>query len=279
MNEPDKNAFRRACGRAVALWSFAGLALAAFGRQGPNEVPNVEYFNEICRLGIYFRPVNGLTVDKLTAPAGAYITSAGCEEGVYYVAGAKVAAEGVGFKLDNRTGTRTLTSVDELLPIAYSGSGWTGKAGAATVAFTGTYAGEVVAGETTTGATVWRPLYGGTYTLTHGTTASATTNTATIVIPYHLLDKGDGTEPLGEVAQALSDAIGANGYVEKREGIWTIVVTNNVVDGLVLPDNLGEIAIDLNGHDILGTNGVAGTETTPGGNGGAATRPAMAARA
>ena len=49
-----------------------------------------------------------------------------------------------------------------------------------------------------------------------------------------------------------------------------LTLTDNIVGGLTLPADLGAVTIALDGWSILGTNGVAGSETARGGDGGAA---------
>ena len=54
------------------------------------------------------------------------------------------------------------------------------------------------------------------------------------------------------------------------ESKFVLTLTGDITGGLPLPSDLGAITIDLNGWTIRGTNGVNGTTTTAGGNGGAA---------
>ena len=66
---------------------------------------------------------------------------------------------------------------------------------------------------------------------------------------------------------ALTNVFGANATVTpvlaanpESEGAFTYVVklANDVTGPVVLPDNLGPVTLDLNGHTVSGTNGVAG---------------------
>ena len=54
------------------------------------------------------------------------------------------------------------------------------------------------------------------------------------------------------------------------DGQLVIVLSTNITGSLTIPADLGSVTVDLNGWSIVGTNGVDGTETTFGGNGGAA---------
>ena len=53
-------------------------------------------------------------------------------------------------------------------------------------------------------------------------------------------------------------------------GGWTVKVTNDIDSAdlpIEIPDNLGKVTIDLNGHDLSGADGADGDDTTPGGAG------------
>ena len=53
-------------------------------------------------------------------------------------------------------------------------------------------------------------------------------------------------------------------------GGWTVTITNDIDSAdlpIEIPDNLGQVTIDLGGHDIVGGNGADGDDTTPGGDG------------
>ena len=51
------------------------------------------------------------------------------------------------------------------------------------------------------------------------------------------------------------------------DGGWKVTLTNDLTGPIDIPDNLGHLTIDLDGHNLIGPDGVQGSETTPGGNG------------
>lgn len=58
-------------------------------------------------------------------------------------------------------------------------------------------------------------------------------------------------------------------------GGWKVTVTNDIDSTdlpIDIPDNLGHVTIDLRGHDLIGADGAAGSNTTPGGDGKSAIR-------
>ena len=67
---------------------------------------------------------------------------------------------------------------------------------------------------------------------------------------------------LHEIFDDLPVVIGPDG-----DGGWTVTLTNDITGPLNIPDNLGHLTIDLNGHDLIGPDGMLGSEITPGGNG------------
>ena len=53
-------------------------------------------------------------------------------------------------------------------------------------------------------------------------------------------------------------------------GGWTVTVSNDIAAAdlpIEIPDNLGQVTIDLNGQDLSGIDGADGDDTTPGGDG------------
>ena len=67
---------------------------------------------------------------------------------------------------------------------------------------------------------------------------------------------------LHEIFDDLPVVIGPDG-----DGGWTVTLTNDITGPLDIPDNLGHLTIDLNGYDLIGPDGISGSETAPGGNG------------
>lgn len=70
---------------------------------------------------------------------------------------------------------------------------------------------------------------------------------------------------LKEIFEDLPAAIEPDGA-----GGWTVKVTNDIDSAdlpIEIPDNLGQVTIDLGGHDLIGGNGDDGDGTTPGGDG------------
>ena len=58
--------------------------------------------------------------------------------------------------------------------------------------------------------------------------------------------------------------------VPDGSGGWTVTVTNDISAAdlpIEIPDNLGQVTIDLNGQDLSGIDGADGDDTTPGGDG------------
>ena len=58
-------------------------------------------------------------------------------------------------------------------------------------------------------------------------------------------------------------------------GGWKVTVTNDIDSTdlpIDIPDNLGHVTIDLRGHDLIGADGAAGSNTMPGGDGKSAIR-------
>ena len=51
------------------------------------------------------------------------------------------------------------------------------------------------------------------------------------------------------------------------DGGWTVTLTNDITGPLDIPDNLGHLTIDMNGHDLIGPDGIPGNETAPGSSG------------
>ena len=74
----------------------------------------------------------------------------------------------------------------------------------------------------------------------------------------------------------LEDVFGGNGQVvADGEGGWMVTITNDIESAdlpIEIPDDLGHVTIDLRGHDLIGADGAAGSETTPGGDGKSAIR-------
>nr|MCR5838488.1 chitobiase/beta-hexosaminidase C-terminal domain-containing protein [Kiritimatiellia bacterium] len=59
------------------------------------------------------------------------------------------------------------------------------------------------------------------------------------------------------------------------DGGWKVTITNDIDSAdlpIEIPDDLGHVTIDLRGHDLIGADGAAGSETTPGGDGKSAIR-------
>ena len=70
---------------------------------------------------------------------------------------------------------------------------------------------------------------------------------------------------LKEIFEDLPAAIEPDGA-----GGWTVKVTNDIDSAdlpIEIPDNLGQVTIDLNGQDLSGIDGADGDDTTPGGDG------------
>ena len=75
---------------------------------------------------------------------------------------------------------------------------------------------------------------------------------------------------LREIFDGLPVDIGPDG-----DGGWKVTLTNDIdltAGPLEMPDSLGHVTIDLNGYDMIGADGTAGTDTTPGGDGQGAIR-------
>ena len=67
----------------------------------------------------------------------------------------------------------------------------------------------------------------------------------------------------------LKDALDGAGSVESDgHGGWTVTVTNDISHTVEIADNLGDVTIDLEGHDLVGTSGATGDAVSiRGGNG------------
>ena len=79
-------------------------------------------------------------------------------------------------------------------------------------------------------------------------------------------DKQEALEDIFGDAAKIEPVRDAAGNVTN----WLVSLTNNMEGVVEVPDNLGNFTLDVNDHTITGTNGVNGTTTEPGVDGGAA---------
>ena len=75
--------------------------------------------------------------------------------------------------------------------------------------------------------------------------------------------------------QEVVDSFEPDGSVVYSNGTWHVTLTNSPAGPFVIPGDIGNVVLDLNGCNVAGTNGVAGSETVPGGCGGPAIRIAV----
>lgn len=68
----------------------------------------------------------------------------------------------------------------------------------------------------------------------------------------------------------LEKAFDGIGEVTRTDTGYAVHVTNDFTGTITLPDNLGRVDIDLDGHDLRGGNGAAGSDSAAGGPGCAA---------
>ena len=155
------------------------------------------------------------------------------------------AGDSAPFILDTMDGPRA-SDGSELL--TYS-SLWDGGDGATvTIAQDGEALAEGLTGE---GECAWSVTSNGTYVLTHTTYTngvSGTVETATFVVT----DRDDPSSAV-DVFDGLPVTIEQDG-----ENGWTVTVTNDIAAAglpIELPDNIGPVTIDLNGHDLVGPDG------------------------
>ena len=122
--------------------------------------------------------------------------------------------------------------------------------------------------------------------LPSGVTASYTGNSASAPGTYTAhatlaYDAANHNEPVmadlewvieANAMSKLAETFASAGEVTTDgEGVWKVTLTNDVAGTVEIPDNVGTVTIDLNGHDITGADGAAAIRIVAGDGDGDAT--------
>lgn len=107
-----------------------------------------------------------------------------------------------------------------------------------------------------------------------GTVVSEGTSSGCAYYPagYVIASASSAPFEFGETTpeMVLEQAFDGIGEVTRTDTGYAVHVTNDLTGTITLPDNLGLVEIDLDGHDLVGSNGSDGTTSSAGGNGAAA---------
>ncbi len=115
------------------------------------------------------------------------------------------------------------------------------------------------------------PMNTGDYTSTFTVMETANYTELSEVVPFTITSAEE--EALKKALGGLPVTIGPDGT-----GGWTVTITNDIDVAnlpIVIPDDVGHVTLDLNGHDLLGTDGKDGSPAiliVPGSVGGEVTR-------
>ncbi len=161
--------------------------------------------------------------------------------------------------MDTRAGEGTLTA-KETEKIAWSGL-WAADANADVSV---TVNGESFVSGKGEGVETWTPTAAGTYTFQHTTAGITETLTATFVVEAK------------EIETKLNDAFEGKpvAIVSDGNGGWIVTITNDVNSAdlpIEIPDNIGPVTIDLNGHNLVGADGEPAIRIVLGGGEGSPT--------
>ena len=109
--------------------------------------------------------------------------------------------------------------------------------------------------------TGWASEQGGTVAFVDGEVVSNLTDTANGVVTLYAV-----WEVWTDAMQTLDDIFGGDGDVSLDDhGTIIVTLTNDVSGTVEIPDNVGAVTIDLNGHDMVGDGGGLGETALPGG--------------